>query len=213
MSPIWLIVILLGFIAMLLLVSAIGSFRGASRLRGSLSALVAALVLAVGALAGIAAWSLASFQALSREAIAATIEIEPRGSATFLATVRFPDGAERRFVLRGDQVYVDARIVKLHQWANAIGLPTGYRLERIGGRYRSLDDERSLPRTVESISDEVRPGFASDAFDWISGQDWLRPLIDARYGSGTFLAADAPKTIEVRVSTTGLLMRERPVAR
>jgi hypothetical protein len=209
MSPIWLIVILLAFIAVLLLASAIGSFRSSSRLRGSLAVLVAALVLAVGAVAGTAAWSLASFQMLTREATAATIEIEPRGNATFLATVLFTGGGERRFVLRGDQVYVDALIVKLHPWANAIGLPTGYRLERIGGRYRSLDDERAMPRTVELLSDEVRPGFAADAYDWLTGQDWLRPLIDARYGSGTFLAADAPKSIEVRVSTTGLLMRER----
>jgi hypothetical protein len=35
-------------------------------------------------------------------------------------------------------------------------------------------------------------------------------LIDARYGSASYLAADAPATIEVRVSTSGLLMRERP---
>ena len=37
--------------------------------------------------------------------------------------------------------------------------------------------------------------------------DEIESLVDARYGSGTFVAADAENTIEVRVSATGLLAR------
>jgi hypothetical protein len=33
------------------------------------------------------------------------------------------------------------------------------------------------------------------------------PLLDAEYGSGTFVMADRPATLEVRVSTSGLLIR------
>ena len=39
----------------------------------------------------------------------------------------------------------------------------------------------------------------------------LRPLVDAEYGSAAFVAATRPVEYEVRVSTTGLLMR--PVLR
>ena len=35
----------------------------------------------------------------------------------------------------------------------------------------------------------------------------LGPLVDAEYGSATFVAATRPATFEVRVSTTGLLAR------
>jgi hypothetical protein len=35
----------------------------------------------------------------------------------------------------------------------------------------------------------------------------LEPILDAEYGSGTFIAAAQPATYEVRVSTSGLLMR------
>ena len=34
------------------------------------------------------------------------------------------------------------------------------------------------------------------------------PLVDAEYGSGTFVSVTRPAELEVRVSTTGLLMRE-----
>ena len=36
----------------------------------------------------------------------------------------------------------------------------------------------------------------------------LSPLLDAEYGSATFAAADNPAQYEVRVSTTGLLIRK-----
>ena len=36
---------------------------------------------------------------------------------------------------------------------------------------------------------------------------FFAPLLDAEYGSGTFLMANRPATLEVRVSTSGLLIR------
>jgi hypothetical protein len=33
------------------------------------------------------------------------------------------------------------------------------------------------------------------------------PLLDTEYGSGTFVTADRPDSLEVLVSTTGLLVR------
>ena len=37
---------------------------------------------------------------------------------------------------------------------------------------------------------------------------FLAPLLDAEYGSATFMPATRPIELELRVSTTGLLMRE-----
>jgi hypothetical protein len=37
---------------------------------------------------------------------------------------------------------------------------------------------------------------------------FLTPLLDAEYGSGTFVPADKPAELEVRVSTSGLLIRK-----
>jgi hypothetical protein len=52
-------------------------------------------------------------------------------------------------------------------------------------------------------------GHPVDLFAWRQRLVWLAPLVDASYGSGTFTRADRPATFEVRLSTTGLLVRER----
>lgn len=208
MSPAWLVVFLLGLIALLLLVTAVLAFRG-RRVGGGLASLVTALVLAVLATAiGAAAWAFAGFQALTRETVAATLRIErdEADSERFTVHVDVVGGEERTIRLRGDQVVVDAYIVKWHPWANALGLATAYRLDRIGGRFRSIDDERTQPRTVEPLS-EVLPGMAAQLFATIEGSPWLEPLVDARYGSGTFVSVDTGDLLEVRVSTSGLLVR------
>jgi hypothetical protein len=37
----------------------------------------------------------------------------------------------------------------------------------------------------------------------------LAPLVDAEYGSASFVAVTRPAELDVRVSTSGLLIRER----
>src|SRR5262249_8990326 len=72
-------------------------------------------------------------------------------------------------------------------------------------RYVDIEDERNAPRSVYSLADAA----PLDAFALRREYEFLAPLVDASYGSGTFIAADHPTTLEVRVSTTGLLVRER----
>lgn len=212
MSPVWLVVVLLVVIAVLLAVSAISAFRRRAPASGSVGLLVAVLVLALAGATGAAAWALVRYEALTRETLAAVIRVEPSGLGRFQAELEIPGGEVRRFELRGEQIWIDAQIVKWHPWANVIGLHTAYRLERIGGRYRSIDDELTLPRSVEALYD-ADDGFATGLYDWVGRQPWLHSLVDAQYGSGSYLAADAPATIEVRVSSSGLLMRGAPAAR
>lgn len=208
MAPIWLIIALLSGIALLAATGAIRAFANRRPGTGVVTTLVALVLAVSGLAAGTAAWAFASFRALTQETVAATIRIErpDPASPTFLAHVLVVGGEERTYRLAGDQVLVDAQIVKWHPWANALGLTTAYRLDRIAGRYRTVDDERTLPRAVESLSDDLPP-MADRLFGAIAARPWLEPLVDAQYGSGTFVTADAGRQIEVRVSTSGLLMR------
>ena len=167
------------------------------------SLLLALLCLALAALAGAVHLGLRGYHALTHEAVAATITTERTGPRTFRTTVRFPDGATANFDLRGDELYVDARILKWHPWANLLGLHTAYRLDRIAGRYADVDDERSAPRTVYALGRD-RP---VDLFALAHRLPALRPLVDAEYGSATFVPAGERSAFELRVSTTGLLLR------
>lgn len=170
--------------------------------------LFGAALLVAGAAAGFVAVGTAGYQALTREETAATIHVEPAGPQRFNATVRLPDGRTERFSLAGDEIYVDAHILKWKPIANLLGLHTAYELDRVGGRYASVDDERGKPRTVESLARTK----AMDLFDLRQKYTPLAFLVDAEYGSATFVDVKAPAVVEVRVSTTGLLVRPRSAA-
>lgn len=160
---------------------------------------------AVAALCGALAISIQGYRALTREEVAAVVEIQPIVHQRFLAHVTLADGTTRSFELAGDELYVDARVLKWHPWVNLLGLHTHYALDRIGGRYVDIEAERSEPRTIHSLVN----GAPLDAFTLRRKHELLAPLVDASYGSATFTNADRISTLEVRVSTTGLLVRER----
>ncbi|HQR71035.1 MAG TPA: hypothetical protein PLE54_10565 [Burkholderiaceae bacterium] len=164
-----------------------------------------AALLVAGALTAVVAVGTAGYQALTREETAATIRVEPTGPQRFDAIVRLPDGRSERFTLAGDEIYVDAHILKWKPIANRLGLHTAYELDRIAGRYHALKDEQLQPRTVHELG-TPKP---IDLFNLRRRYAVLAPLLDAEYGSASFVAVTRPVDLEVRVSTTGLLIREQ----
>lgn len=179
------------------------------RERRPLRALVRAplplLFLSLAALLAVVRVSLHGYEALVREEVAATVDVEVRGPQRFTATFRQAGGETRSFELTGDRLFAEAHIVKWHPLANLLGLHTAYRLVRVGGRYDSIDDERGQPRAVHELT---RPPLI-DAFALASRVPTALPLVDAQYGSASFVPADDGARYELRVSTSGLLFRER----
>lgn len=160
-------------------------------------------------LLGVIGWGVVlgtqGYRALTREELAATVSVTPRGEQSFRAVVDRPDAASDTFRIAGDQLYVDAQVLKWHPWVNLLGVHTGYRLTRVGGRYRSIEDARNAERTVYSLSD----GPVLDFFRAVERAPFLSRLVDATYGSAAFVPADRTSTFEVRVTTSGLLIRSR----
>jgi hypothetical protein len=94
-------------------------------------------------------------------------------------------------------------VLKWRALANLFGFDTAYRLDRISGRYTSIDDERSLPRTVYALNQPDRVDLWELAHRHHS---WV-PWIDALYGSATFLPMADGALYEIKVSQSGLLAR------
>ncbi len=203
MSLLLLALVVFVVLALLLLRSARGAWRARQRLGTLVAVLAGALCLALAALCGTISIGIRGDRALTQEEIAATIETQPLGNQHFRATVTLADGKLSMFDLAGDAVYVDAHILKWRPVVNLLGLHTAYELDRIAGRYRALGDEQTLERTVFSIARQ-KP---IDVFDLARRYWLLRPLVDAEYGSATFINAAEPAIYEIRVSTTGLLVR------
>ena len=206
LSPLSVAGIALGAIGVLLLLAAVVALFRLRPLRALVRLLAGALALALGALAAALAIGVQGYRALTFEDLAARIQVRPTGPQRFVATFHYPDGRVASYALNGDAIYVDAHVLKWKPWANVLGLQTAYELSRVTGRYNDIEQERTAPRSVHALAQD-RP---VDLFSLRRRYVWLAPLLDADYGSGTFVAVDGSKTLELRVSTTGLLMRPAP---
>ena len=202
-SPLFLAAVALFAMGAVLVIAAVIALARARLLSFALRVLAGGVLLALGALSGTVAAGILGYRALTREDLAARIAVKPAGPQRFSATFRFADGRVVTYDLAGDELYVDAHILKWHPYANLIGLHTAYELDRVAGRYHDVKDERSAPRTVHALGRE-RP---VDLYSLRRRYTFLAPALDAEYGSATFVPVTRPAEFELRVSTTGLLIR------
>lgn len=196
-------ILALAALSLILFAATVAALRNRRYLSSLLRGLLALALLASAGLVGTLALAVQGYRALTHEEVAVTIRVEPSGPKQFKARLRFADGRETSYDLAGDELYVDAHILKWKPMANIVGLHTAYELDRIAGRYRDVAEERSAPRTVHALAKD-KP---INLFDLRRRYTLLNPLLDADYGSATFIMANEPVELEVRVSTSGLLVR------
>lgn len=205
-SPFVLTALVLGLIGISLLLAGATALRKRRPGRFAFRTLSGLLMATLGALAATIGVGMQGFRALTHEALAAEVRVEPIGPQRFIATVLVPGRRPAIYDISGDAIYLDAQILKWKSVANLIGLHTAYELDRVGGRYDDIEQERGGARTIYSLVND-RP---VDLFSLRRRYTFLEPLLDAEYGSGTFAPVSRRATFEVRVSTTGLLIREVP---
>lgn len=205
-SPLVIVALVSLFLAVVFVLAAFAALRRRRVLRLTIDLALVLALLSVAALFGGVAVATQGYRALTYEQVVATVETQPTGPRRFNAKLKYTDGGGKTFALAGDELYIDAHILKWKPLANFFGLHTAFELDRIAGRYRDLKDEQTGARTVYSLAQD-KP---VDLFALRQRYALLAPLLDAEYGSATFIGADRARVYEVRVSTTGLLVRELP---
>jgi hypothetical protein len=191
--------------ALLVIAGAVALFR-ARFLAFAVRVLLGLVLVLLGSTLGLISLGMQGYRALAREELAARLIVEPKGPQRFAARITYRDGREATFDLAGDEIYVDAHILKWKPLANLLGVHTAYELGRVAGRYRDIGQERSAPRTVYSLGRDREV----DLFDLRTRYSLLAPLLDAEYGSASFVPVSRTTEFELRVSTTGLLIRPAP---
>ncbi len=109
----------------------------------------------------------------------------------------------KTYLLKGDEWQLDARIIKWHNWANLFGLDALFQLDRIQGRYRSIEQQRQNLPTVYKLENEP----VMDLWALKKHYQWL-PLLDAEYGQSVFMSMKPEQWYEVHLSQSGLIARE-----
>ena len=115
-SPLFIAALIFGLLGVVLIFAGITSLPRIGLLRFTYRTLIGLLLLALGGLAGTISLGMQGYQALTREDVAARISVAPTGPQHFLATFQYPDGHTASFAIAGDDIYVDARILKWKPW-------------------------------------------------------------------------------------------------
>src|SRR6266511_508965 len=194
-SPFFFAAIALGALGAILVFAGLVALVRARPLRFALRTLAALLLLSLGALAGTIAVGTQGYRALTREDLAARLSVRPAGPQRFAVTVRFPDGRQVAFDLAGDEIYVDAHILKWKPLATVLGLHTAYELDRLAGRYQSIEQERAAVRSVYSLSRD-KP---LDLFRLRQRYAFLGTLQSRIPHRAVFVSVTQPAELELRV--------------
>ena len=198
------VILIIALFGLLLLVLACQRLFRARFIAAGSSGIMGALLLAVAALLFVVSLNLHTYARLTHERPVAEIVFEARGPQTFNATLaQVPSGEIQMFVLSGDEWQLDARVLKWKGWANVVGLDAQYRLERVSGRYRKIEQERNGERTVYALAEN--PGL--DLWQLTLDHPKRLPFVDAVYGNATYMPMADGARYEVSITQTGLIAR------
>lgn len=166
---------------------------------GWLKGMLALALLVAGSYSLVIAAGLGQYQSLSAMEGIASVSILPSGEQTWTVSLTLHDGSSGVYTLKGDQWQLDARIIRFSGPFSWFDMPPGYRLERLSGRYLSLEQEQSRERTVIGLSAGTWPDL------WELDRAFNLPFLEAVYGNATFMPMAPGAEYEVKLSSTGLV--------
>ncbi len=197
------VAIVLGILALLVLVLSLRLLIGnwiLPWLRGS----AGLLLVASAAVLGFAAWDLFGYQQVSDTRPIATLAFNKIDDKRFNINLVDQAGNEQRYQLSGDLWQIDVRLLK---WVDTLarhGVKPGYRLDRLSGRYLSLEDEQKLQHTVVDLRSD-QPLF--DTWSWLRVVNRYFSLIEAQYGSAAYLPMADGALYSVAIGATGVVAK------
>jgi hypothetical protein len=194
---------ILTLVAVLYLGSTIRHLRRRRLLRAGGSATFCAATGALGTVGILLFMSYLGYERLTAEQLVGVIEFSQSAPEEYTARLMIDGQLDRLLTLRGDEWQLDARVVTWQPPATILGLEPVYQLERLSGRYSSIDREQTEPRTVHGLAEE-RP---LDLWSMVRKFPRLTPGIDAFYGTATYLPMADGARFRVTLSRDALISR------
>lgn len=148
-----------------------------------------------------------SYQQLMSEVPIATISIYEKGEQQYDLTLVDADNNEHRFDIYGDQWQLDARLLTWVGPLAAAGQKPLYRLDRISGRYVSLEQARNGQQSVFSLDQ-------SSYVDLWEVFNKFQTWIDVSYGSAVYMPMENGAVFSVYLTAKGMNVRPiNPIAK
>jgi len=155
---------------------------------------------ALAGLIGLLAWDVSSYRAWPQEKPLATLSFKAEGP--YYRVDLLQGATERSVLLEGDLWQLDARFMRWKGLAQLIGLQPGYRLEKLSGRFLSIEQQNLAQRTRVELA---RSPYGVDLWRWLRlGQRDLF-IFDAQAGRVTYLPIADNAVYSISLTPTGLL--------
>lgn len=193
----------LSLLALFFLAATFRHLRRGRLLRAAISTTLCAATAAMGTAGLVMFASYLGYQRLTAETIVGEILFTRDAPREYTARLMLDGRLDQLLPLRGDEWQLDARIITWKPPATILGLEPVYQLERLSGRYSSVDRERNEVRTVHSLAVE-RP---LDIWSTVRRFPRLAPGVDAYFGTATYLPMADGARFRITMSRDALIAR------
>lgn len=145
------------------------------------------------------------YQQFNIETPIAEIHFDRRSEQSYTAYLATGDLCNTDgYELFGDQWQLDASFIKWNAVAATAGLKSLYKLDRLSGRYKDVQQQNSRYHKAYDISPELY-------FEWfnVSLRGEGGYLVDTQYGSSVFLDIDTSKIYTLYKTEDGLIAKAK----
>jgi hypothetical protein len=212
----WIAPAVVGLLGLILLFRGLAALFRARFGAGLFGGIGGAALLAAALVAALIGLDVQTYARLTHERPVATIATRRLGPQYFEATVIQPGRGENApassdlYPLHGDEWRIEAQVLKWKPWANVLGLDTQYRLDRLSGRYESVEQEINATRSVHPLAGgDAVPGLPWRISVWDTARKyrrWVDP-VDTLYGGGAYMPMADGARYEVWITQSGLVAR------
>lgn len=215
----WVLPAAVALIGFVVLIRGLRALFGGKPFRGVAGALFGGGALWAASLAALFGMNLQTYERLTYERPVATLALRQLGPQFYEINLTQPTvqgqtaDAGALYPVHGDDWRIEAQVLKWKPWANVMGLDSQYRLDRLSGRYRAIEQELHGGRSAYDLAaaaSNARNGavpFKVEAWDAIRR---YRPYIDAAdtlYGSAAYMPMADGARYEVWITQSGLVAR------
>lgn len=147
-----------------------------------------------------------TYQQLNKEKVVASLSFKIIEPQQYRVSLIDREGREKTIQLNGDLWQLHTRILRWGTSLSTFGFPTGYRLDRLSGRFYSLEKEKRSKQTVYEL------GRGNRSFDvWRLLKDYVQStsVVNASYGTTTYLPMTDGALYSVSLSHDGLFASPR----
>lgn len=214
----WIVPAVVGLLGLVLLIKGLSALFRGKLFGGLLGGVGGAGFIALAVIASLLALDVQTYSRLTYERPVATITTRQLGPQYFEATViQAPDTdaddmptATNLYPLHGDEWRIEAQVLKWKPWANVLGLNTQYRLDRLSGRYQSIQQEINAERSVHPLTIPAEDnGLPWQMSTWDTARKYRKYVdaVDTLYGGAAYMPMADGARYEVWITQSGLVAR------